>query len=159
RRTRGGGTGPALRRRQPAAGAHVRLPFFSGDLLEDVDLEVSVRDHLLQPAVFLLELPEPFHVARLQAAEVFAPGVDRLRAHTVLLRHLRDRFLVGLPQDRDHLLVGESRLLHGSLSGPRAPFSQVSAGPKFAGQVRTYTDGAGTPHRVAVSIGPEHGTV
>lgn len=31
----------------------------------------------------------------------------------------------------------ESRLLHGSLRGPRAPFSQVSAGPKIARQVST----------------------
>src|SRR5205814_8643719 len=35
RRTRGGETGRALRRRRPAAGARVRLPFFSGDLLEE----------------------------------------------------------------------------------------------------------------------------
>ena len=36
---------------------------------------------------------------------------------------------------RDHLLFGESRLLHGSLVSPRAPFSQASAGPKIATHV------------------------
>ena len=32
---------------------------------------------------------------------------------------------VGLSQDGDHLLFAESRLLHGSLVTPRAPFSQL----------------------------------
>jgi len=50
----------------------------------------------------------------------------------VLLRDLEHRPLVRLPEAPDHLLLGESRLLHGSLTGLRAPFSQVSAGPKNA---------------------------
>ena len=37
-------------------GARVRRPFFSRDLLEDVDLQIAVRHHLLQAAVLLLEL-------------------------------------------------------------------------------------------------------
>ena len=37
-------------------GAHVRLPFFSRDLLEHVDLEIPIGHHLLQPTVLLLEL-------------------------------------------------------------------------------------------------------
>src|SRR5205814_7171214 len=78
RRTRGGETGRALRRRRPAAGARVRLPFFSGDLLEHVDLEVAVGHHFLEPAVFPFELPEPPHVGGLQRAEPLPPGVDRL---------------------------------------------------------------------------------
>jgi hypothetical protein len=52
---------------------------FSGDLLEDVDLEIAVGHHLFQPAIFELQLFEPLHVARLQAAEMLPPGVDRLR--------------------------------------------------------------------------------
>ena len=36
----------------------MRLPFFSGDLLEDVDLQIAIGHHFLQPTVFLLELPE-----------------------------------------------------------------------------------------------------
>ena len=58
---------------------------------------------------------------------------DHLGADAVLSRHVRDRLGVGLPEDRDHLVVGESGL-H-SLAAPRAPFSQVSAGPKIARQV------------------------
>ena len=34
-----------------------------------------------------------------------------------------------------HLLFRKSNLLHGSLVGPRAPFSQASGGPKNATQV------------------------
>ena len=89
---------------------------FSRDLLEDVDLQVPVRHHLLQAAVLLLELAHALDVGRFQAAKVLPPAVDRLAADTVLLRHVRDRFRVGLPEDRDHLFFGESGLLHGSLT-------------------------------------------
>jgi hypothetical protein len=33
-----------------------------------------------------------------------------------------------------------NRVFIGSLSGPRAPFSQASAGPKIAGQVNRFED-------------------
>jgi hypothetical protein len=44
----------------------VRLPFFSRDLLQHVDLEIAIGHHLFQPAIFLLELPEALHVGRLE---------------------------------------------------------------------------------------------
>ena len=53
----------------------------------------------------------------------------------MLLRDVRDRLRVGLPENRDHLLFAESGLLHGSLCFLRAPFSQASVGPKITGQV------------------------
>ena len=56
RRTRGGRTDRVIGYTRPAAGSRVRLPLFSRDLLEDVDLQVAVRHHLLQAAVLLLEL-------------------------------------------------------------------------------------------------------
>src|SRR5437868_2987060 len=56
---------------------------------------------------------------------MFPPAVDRLGADTVLLGHLGDRPLIGLPEDGHHLLFGESGLLHGSLVSSRAPFSQL----------------------------------
>jgi hypothetical protein len=115
----------------------VRRPFFSRDLLQDIDLEVPIGDHLLQPAVLLLELPQPFDVSGLQRAEPLPPGVDRLIADAVLLGHLGDRPLVGLAEDGHHLLFRESGLLHGSLAASRAPFSQASAGPKIARQVKS----------------------
>src|SRR5712675_2253526 len=48
RRTRGGSTDRGLAHTRPAADARVRLPFFSGDLLEDVDLQIAIGHHLLQ---------------------------------------------------------------------------------------------------------------
>ena len=89
RRTRGGRTDRVIWYTRPAAGARVRLPFFSRDLLEDVDLQVPVRHHLLQAAVLLLELAQALDVGRFQAAKVLPPAVDRLAADTVLLRHVR----------------------------------------------------------------------
>ena len=54
------------------------------------------------------------------------PAVDRLGTDAVLLRHVRNRLRVGLPENRDHMVFGESGLLHGSLVSPRAPLSSVS---------------------------------
>ncbi len=71
----------------------------------------------------MLELPQALDVGRLQAPEVLPPGVDRGRCHPMLLRHLRDRLGIRLPEDRDHLLFGESGLLHGSLVTPGAILS------------------------------------
>jgi len=87
-----------------------------GDLLEDLDVEIPLGDQTFQPAVFLLEVSQTFHIGRLERGEMFPPGVDRLRADAVLLGDLRDRLFVGLTQNRDHLLFGEPRLLRGSLA-------------------------------------------
>jgi hypothetical protein len=59
-----------------------------------------------------------------------------LIADPVFLGDLGDRPLVGLAEDRHHLLFGESGLFHGPLGVPKAPFSQASAGPKIARQVK-----------------------
>ena len=142
--------GPSDREQGARAAARQAAPLGVGDLLPAhacayhffrvISLRTSSSrsrsaHHLLQPPVFLLQLPQALDVRGLQRAEVLPPAVDRLGADAVLLGHLRHRPLVGLAEDRHHLLFGESCLLHGSLSGPRAPFSQASAGPKIAGQV------------------------
>src|SRR5690606_19586324 len=49
------------------------------------------------------------------------------------LRDLWHRLRIGLAQDPDHLVLGETALLHGS-SRLQEPSSQVSAGPKITGQ-------------------------
>ena len=49
--------------------------------------------------------------------EVLPPGIDRLGAKPVLLRHLRLRPLIGRAEDYHHLPFAESRLLHGSFLG------------------------------------------
>ena len=68
RRTRGGPTDRVTAHTRPAAGGRVRLPFFSRDLLEHVDLEIPVGHHLLQPTVFVLELPQALHIGGLRAS-------------------------------------------------------------------------------------------
>ncbi|MBM3772228.1 MAG: FkbM family methyltransferase, partial [Acidimicrobiia bacterium] len=55
------------------------------------------------------------------------------------------------PEDRDHLLFGEPRLLHGSLTRLRAPFSQASAGPKIGRQVRSPTTGPTAGSSVSIT--------
>jgi hypothetical protein len=68
-----------------------------------------------------------------------APVVNRLFADLVLLRDFSDGRLVGFPQDSDHLLFGETDLLHGTPLEIREPFSQLPSGPKNLGRsdVRT----------------------
>jgi hypothetical protein len=75
--------------------------------------------------------------------------------HKDLYMVLRDRLLVGLPEDHHHLLFRESGLLHGSSRPLRAPFSQASTGPKIARQVISVAAGSSTAGRAAVFlIGP-----
>jgi hypothetical protein len=73
----------------------VRRPFFSRDLLEDVDLEIAVSDHLLQPAVLLLQSAQALHIGGFEGPVPLPPRVDRLIADAVLLGDLRHRLLVG----------------------------------------------------------------
>jgi len=54
----------------------------------------------------------------------------------VLLRYFRYRRLVGLAEDLDHLVFGESGLVRGLLALSGAILSD-SAGPKIARQVRS----------------------
>jgi len=54
--------------RRPFAGDEpARLPFFCGDFLQNLDIEIPLRHQFLQPAVFQLELPQSFDVHRLRA--------------------------------------------------------------------------------------------
>src|SRR5262249_5857738 len=97
---------------------------------------------LLQPRVLGLKLPQPANVARLEAAEALAPGVDRLLADPVPLGHRRYWFAICLADDCNHLLFREPTLPHCSLRN-REPVSQLIAGPKIRGQVRCETPKCG----------------
>ena len=113
----------------------MRLPFFSGDLLEDVELEVAVRDHLLQPTVFLLQLPQPLDVGGLQRAEVLPPAVDRLALTPCFLATSGTGFSSASRRIVTICSSVNRVFFMAPSSGPRAPFSQASAGPKNARQV------------------------
>jgi len=91
-------------------------PLSAVDLLEGVDLEIALGEDALELGVLALQAPEPFDVGGIESAEVTTPVVDRLLADLVLPRDLRDRRLVSLAQDRDHLLFGETGFLHGLLA-------------------------------------------
>src|SRR5690348_3852097 len=81
---------------------------------------------------------------------MFAPAVDRLRADAVLLRHLRHGLLIGLAQDGDHLLFGESRFLHGP--------SFLRGRHSLKLQVVRKSPGRSAPSLVSPDIAPESST-
>jgi hypothetical protein len=110
-----------------------RAHHFCRDLLHDLNLEVALGQELLQPGVLLLEAAKRLDVGGFELAVSLAPQVQRLLADAVLLRYFRYRRLVGLAEDLDHLVFGESDLRMGS-SLCREPSSQDSAGRKSPGR-------------------------
>src|SRR5215204_5846075 len=66
-------TGLASSRTAPVADESARLPVFSRDLFHDLDLEVALGHELLQSAVLLRQLAQPFDVGRLQLPELLPP--------------------------------------------------------------------------------------
>ena len=96
--------------------------------LRDIDLKIAVGNHLLEPIVFLPELPEALDVGQFQRPEPFPSRVDGLITDAVHLRHVGDRSLVRFVEDPDHLLFREPRLLHGSLSGLKNPVPSKARG-------------------------------
>src|SRR4051794_20957928 len=94
-------------------------PFSITRIRNDLDLEVALRHQLLQPSVFLFQLTQALHVGRVELAELPAPHIDRLLADAVLLGDLRNRGLVGLAENLDHLLFGESTFTHSLPHSPR----------------------------------------
>src|SRR6185312_10667609 len=130
----------AYRRRHTVRGVPAGLPFFSVDLLHDLDLEVPLRQQLLQLAILGGERLQLLHFRRLQLPEVLAPDVDRLLADPVLLGDLGHRRTVGLTQDRHHLLVGKSALSHRLfLLGEEPSFQKSADRKRQAGQVTSRT--------------------
>ena len=127
-------TGRTRRRAQPARCVPASSPLSAVDFLHGVDLEIAFGDKAFQLRVLDLKMTQTPDVGRLQFAETAPPGADRLGADLVLPGDLGNGCLVGFPQDRDHLLFGETTLLHGLLAGRREPFSQVTIGPKNLGR-------------------------
>jgi hypothetical protein len=52
-------------------------------------VEIALRHQLLQPPILRLELPQALDIARLQATEALAPGIDRPFADAVPLGNRR----------------------------------------------------------------------
>src|SRR4029077_5468668 len=88
-------------------------PLFSQKILQRGIVEHGIGQHPFQPAVLVLQRPQPLGVGHFETAELGLPLVERRRADTVLAAHLRRRnpgFL--LPQHRNDLLFREPSSLH-----------------------------------------------
>src|SRR5438093_787351 len=69
--------GRAHRRARVVPDVPAGSPFFCVDLLEHLDVEVTLGQQLLQSGVLGLERAQPLDVDRVHLSEVLAPGVDR----------------------------------------------------------------------------------
>ena len=109
----GGSTARVGAHTRPAAGAHVRPPFFSGDLLEHVDLQIAIGHHLLQAPVLLLELAQTLHVG------CGARGGQRQYSDLAIETALTRRLIVHLPlRQTEGVLTSIFRMLGLDLSAP-----------------------------------------
>ena len=94
----------------PVCAEHRRSPLFLRDLAHHIYLEITLGNEALESGIFLFQLAQAPHVANLQLAVSLAPGVYRLLAYCVALRNLRYGPSIGLAQNLDHLVFGESAL-------------------------------------------------
>ena len=80
--------------------------------MEHVLVEGRIRHQLLEPAVFLLHLPQPPQLRDAHPGERAPPAGEGLRGDAQLAADLDDRGArFGLPQGIDDLLLGEPTLL------------------------------------------------
>ena len=68
----------------PSPGGQMALPLFCHGLLDDLGLEALLGVHLLESAVFLLQLLEPSHQGGIPTAVLGAPLVDGGAAYAML---------------------------------------------------------------------------
>ena len=123
---------PDLGRTPPSGDVPTRSPLSYGDLFHYFDFEVSLRQQLLEPGVFLLELLQALYVGNLHAPERPTRSANRLDAHAVFLGYRHDRALLSLAQHL-HLLLFARSTLSLALSGPsrrgslsHLPWSEIS---------------------------------
>src|SRR5436190_18491330 len=96
---------------------------FCDDRLERLDVERLFGNDLFKPAVFVLDLLQPLHLAELHPAVLCLPAVIRLLTDPVRATQVGD-----LPpgfaffHDRQDLLVRVCAPFHRSSSERRAPF-------------------------------------
>jgi flavin-binding protein dodecin len=75
---------------------------FCVDLFHHVQLEIALRQHLLEPRVLLFDLLEPLDVGGRQPTEMPSRVVDGLLADSVFLRDLSDRSFGRRGSERAH---------------------------------------------------------
>lgn len=126
----------AQRRRPPAACEPARPPFFCSVLLHHIDLQVALYDQPARPGVFLHKILESLDIAAGHLAKTSSPDIDHPLAHGMTLGHIGHRILVGIAQDLDDLLVGNTALLQRFFATTRKPSSHDSTVLKNQGQVK-----------------------
>ncbi len=82
-RTLAGSTSRVYLHTPPAAASRTRSPFFCGNFLHHLDLEVPLRHQLLQLPVFLLQMTQALHVHQLEL------GLTRSRGRVSTFRLCR----------------------------------------------------------------------
>src|SRR5690606_21740775 len=88
-------------------------PLFSQELVQHLDVERLVSDDALEAAVLLLQLPQSLRLARLHAAVLPLPAVERGRGDAMLTTQIIDRGAgVCLAENSYDLLVCEPALPH-----------------------------------------------
>src|SRR5205085_6221624 len=88
-------------------------PLFSQKILQRGIVEHGIGQHPLQPAVLVLQRPQPLGVGYIETAELGLPFIKRRRADAMLAAYLRRRNPgLLLPQHRDDLLFREPSSLH-----------------------------------------------
>src|SRR6185503_1847011 len=101
--TRSSPASPAPRSAAPRASG-----LFSDQLLQGLVIQREIRHQPLQPAILMLELPQPPSLIDFKAAVLGLPPVERLLADAVPATELgRLAAGLGLFQDPDDLLFGE----------------------------------------------------
>lgn len=94
-----------MRARRPVVRAEpTGSPFFCVDLLENLEVQISLGEELLQSAVLKLQCLQALDIGRFHLAEMLTPGTDGGVADFVLLGSLGHRRAICFAQDRDHLL-------------------------------------------------------
>jgi hypothetical protein len=76
----------------------------------------EIGDELLEPSIFVLDLPQSSQLTDAQVGELLLPEVERRLANAELSTDIAGRrAALGLAQRVRDLLLGELRALHGPL--------------------------------------------
>ncbi|HEU6451508.1 MAG TPA: hypothetical protein VFT57_08830 [Gemmatimonadaceae bacterium] len=84
-------------------------------IFQHLEIERLIRHHALELPVLFFEGAQSLRVTHLQATVLPPPAIERLARNPVATDHFsRLASPLGLLQDRDNLLIGESALTHSS---------------------------------------------
>jgi hypothetical protein len=89
------------------------LPFFSGYILEHLNIESLIGHHPLQTRILILKVLKPVRIVDLHAAIFLTPRIKAAVAYAVLTLKLLNRYAcLSLLEDADDLFLGKSLSFH-----------------------------------------------